>query len=91
MIDDIMGDLASQLDANSTPATYNAVLDMLAFDSSLCAGCTLFWASTDTGLELTGQLAGPVPKPGTLLLLGSGFAGFAGAAAWKRRRRPPPN
>lgn len=59
----------------------------LAQDSNLRLGLTASLSNVDGGPErfsLTGNECGPVPEPTTMVLLGTGIAGIAGAV---RRRR----
>jgi hypothetical protein len=77
---DILGSLASLFDTDFSSlgftATYSAFTDTLSLDQSIPGTDLMWFANSDTGLNLTGDNV-PVPEPGSLALLGTGLVMLA--------------
>ena len=66
-------------------ATYNPLTDTLMLDQAIPGTDLMWFADTDTGLNLLGDNP-PTPLPAALPLFATGLAAF-GLLSWRRRRK----
>ena len=78
------GDIAAAGSAQGLAERAGQQIDAVV--GALGGGGTITFSQTGAPV-ITRLPFAAVPEPSTLLLLGSGLAGLAGAAAWRRHRR----